>query len=78
MENYVTRIWDFVTKPKVLMHDDGYFIFKFNSMAEKEWVKLSGPYYYNNKPIILQPWELDLELNQEQFSVLFTCRLLVD
>ncbi|PHU24920.1 hypothetical protein BC332_03252 [Capsicum chinense] len=37
MENYVTKVWDFVTKPKVLMHDDGYFIFKFNLIVDKEW-----------------------------------------
>lgn len=48
----MTRVWDFVTKPKVLLHDDGYFIFKFNSLEEKELVSHSGPYYYNNKPTI--------------------------
>ncbi|PHU09129.1 hypothetical protein BC332_20989 [Capsicum chinense] len=39
-------------------------------MADKEWVIHSGPYYYNNKPIILWPLELDFELNQEHLSVL--------
>ncbi|KAF3683281.1 putative treacle protein-like [Capsicum annuum] len=39
-------------------------------MADKEWVIHSGPYYYNNKPRILWPLELDFELSQEHLSVL--------
>lgn len=53
MDNYVSKVWGFVTKPKVLIHDDGYFIFKFNSMEDMETINQSGSYYYNNRLIIL-------------------------
>ncbi|XP_060194890.1 uncharacterized protein LOC132624075 [Lycium barbarum] len=70
MEGYVTRVWNFVTKPMVLMHDEGYYIFKFNSIQDKDKVLKAGPYYFNNKPLILKTWELDFNFEQEALSVI--------
>lgn len=69
-DNYVTKIWSFVTKPKVLVHDYGYFIFKFNSSEDKDLVSQARTYYYNNKPVILKPWELDFEFDQDMLSMI--------
>lgn len=54
MENFVTRVWNFVAKPLILWHDEGYYIFKFQIVKDKKIVLQDGPYYYNNMPIILK------------------------
>lgn len=38
MEDYIAHVWKFVTKPHVLYRDDGYSIFKFASIADRELV----------------------------------------
>lgn len=70
MDNYMSRVWGFVTKPKVLIHYDGYFIFKFYIMEDKETINQSLPYYCNNRSIIQWPWDMDFELNQELLCVI--------
>ncbi|XP_059291472.1 uncharacterized protein LOC132044951 [Lycium ferocissimum] len=70
IEGYITRVWNFVTKPMVLMHDEGYYIYKFKSIQDKDKVLKAGPYYFNNKPLILKPWELDFNFEQEALSVI--------
>lgn len=37
-------------------------------MTDKEIVINFGPYYYNNKPIILKQWELDIQFDKETAS----------
>ncbi|XP_060200322.1 uncharacterized protein LOC132628564 [Lycium barbarum] len=54
----------------VLTHDEGYYIFKFNSIQDKDKVLKARPYYFNNKPRILKPWELDFNFEQEALSVI--------
>lgn len=35
-------------------HDDGYFIFRFTSIADYEDVLLGAPYYFHNKSFVVQ------------------------
>ncbi|KAH0764714.1 hypothetical protein KY285_000585 [Solanum tuberosum] len=55
--------------PKILLHDEGYYIFKFKSEEDKENVINFGPYYFSNRPLILKPWVLDFEFDKEILSV---------
>ncbi|KAG5586270.1 hypothetical protein H5410_046704 [Solanum commersonii] len=48
-QNYPSRVWK--AKPQVLFHDDGYYIFKFQTKLEKERVLTEGPNYINNIPL---------------------------
>lgn len=56
MENYVENeyFWNFITKPKILYHDDDYYIFRFDFISNRNRVMLSSPYTYHNKPFILK------------------------
>lgn len=36
MHRYIARDWNFVSKPTVFYHDDGYFLVKLNSMEDRE------------------------------------------
>ncbi|KAK4709993.1 hypothetical protein R3W88_004506 [Solanum pinnatisectum] len=50
MKKIAKRVWGFVKTPKRLIHDEGYFIFKFYTNKDKEEVLKYGPYYFNNRP----------------------------
>lgn len=39
MESYISRIWSFAHKPQVLQHNEGYFLFWFDSMEAYERAK---------------------------------------
>ncbi|XP_019261248.1 PREDICTED: uncharacterized protein LOC109239178 [Nicotiana attenuata] len=70
MENYVLNVWNFVTKPKILMHAEGYCIFRFNSKADRDLVLQSGPYTFRNKPVVLRIWEIDFTFNKDVLSTI--------
>lgn len=57
----------FVAPPHVLYHGDGYYVFKFHNIIDKEKVMQYGPYFYGNKPIILRYWELDFEFDVDMY-----------
>lgn len=66
MENFVEKEWK--AKPKVLMHDEGYFAFKFLNKVEKERILEEGPYYINSRPLVLKEWELDFVFDKAVLS----------
>ncbi|KAM3221680.1 hypothetical protein P3L10_020950 [Capsicum annuum] len=68
MENYIAHGWNFISKPQVLYYDDGYYVFKFASAADRHLVMQSGPYMYRNRQMILRNWSLDFEFNPECLS----------
>ncbi|OIT08591.1 hypothetical protein A4A49_18405 [Nicotiana attenuata] len=70
MENYVTNVWSFVAKPKNLYHDEGYYIFQFQSIEDRDLVLHAGPYTYHNKPFILQQWKIDFCFNPECLRII--------
>ncbi|OIT37131.1 hypothetical protein A4A49_01996 [Nicotiana attenuata] len=63
MVSYVESVWDFLDKPQILYHRDGYYVFRFVDMKDKEVVIQAGPYTYYNKPLILQNWEIDFHID---------------
>ncbi|KAK6791606.1 hypothetical protein RDI58_010687 [Solanum bulbocastanum] len=57
MDNYVTTVWNFVHKPQILYHSDGYYVFRFASVADREEVMQADQYTYHNKPFMLRNLE---------------------
>ncbi|XP_019265468.1 PREDICTED: uncharacterized protein LOC109243031 [Nicotiana attenuata] len=45
MVNYVESVWDFVDKPQILYHHEGYYVFRFSNVKDKEAVILSVGYW---------------------------------
>ncbi|XP_075092374.1 uncharacterized protein LOC142172610 [Nicotiana tabacum] len=70
MENYIENIWDFVNKRKILYHDDGYYIFRFDSMDDRDRVMQFGPYTFHKKPFILKNWSIDFVFDLECLNVI--------
>ncbi|XP_047264095.1 uncharacterized protein LOC124896569 [Capsicum annuum] len=65
IENYVEQVWNFVPKPQILYHDDGYYMFRFNTVEDRDRVMQAGPYTFHNKSFILQHWKIDFDFNPE-------------
>ncbi|OIT38347.1 hypothetical protein A4A49_13711, partial [Nicotiana attenuata] len=70
MENYVENVWDFVDTPNILYHDEGYYIFRFDSIEDRDKIMQSGPYFFHNKSFILKNWSLDFVFNPECLNVI--------
>ncbi|KAM3221708.1 hypothetical protein P3L10_020978 [Capsicum annuum] len=52
MDNFVVTVWNFVRKPQIFYHAEGYYGYRFVSIE----VLQTGPYSYHNKPFLLTPW----------------------
>ena len=57
--------WSNVSKPEVYLHEDGYYLIKFQKISDMNEILFSGPYTVNNRPIILKQWCPDFDLGNE-------------
>nr|XP_009768740.1 PREDICTED: uncharacterized protein LOC104219715 [Nicotiana sylvestris] len=69
IERFIANQWINVHKPKVLFHNDGYFIIMLNNSEEREDVMLKGPYTINSRPIIIRPWSENFDFNEEVLKI---------
>ncbi|XP_019230577.1 PREDICTED: uncharacterized protein LOC109211493 [Nicotiana attenuata] len=51
--------------PEVYLHDEGYYVVRFNSVTDMHAVYYNGPYTISNRPIILKPWTTDFDFSKE-------------
>ncbi|XP_060182421.1 uncharacterized protein LOC132612097 [Lycium barbarum] len=65
MLRYVTQNWNKVAEPEVFLHEEGYYVVKFQTLADMYEILYSGPYTINNKPMVLKPWTVDFDLSKE-------------
>ncbi|XP_019229452.1 PREDICTED: uncharacterized protein LOC109210484 [Nicotiana attenuata] len=65
MLKFVYEVWNFINAPQVFLHDDGYFIFRFNSDDDKNSLIQQGPYTFHNRLLILKQWEPNFQMNKE-------------
>lgn len=67
VKNYVAKHWEEQGPIEVLAMDSGILLFKFPSIERKLAVMKQGPWYFDNKPLLLTPWSVDL--NVEDLNV---------
>uniref|UniRef100_M1DNN1 Endonuclease/exonuclease/phosphatase n=1 Tax=Solanum tuberosum TaxID=4113 RepID=M1DNN1_SOLTU len=65
LERYITAQWNYITKPTVYYHNDGYFLVRFASLDDRDEVLYSRPHMLNNRPIIAKTWSPDFDLSKE-------------
>lgn len=70
MLKFVYGVWHFVATPKVYLHDDGYFIYRFESEQDKASIMENGPYTYNNRPLILKTWTPEFQMSKEPIRLI--------
>lgn len=66
----VYGVWNSATTPKVFLHNDGYFIFRFDSIEDKTKIIQNRPYTSNNMPIVLKEQDPDLYIQNESLCII--------
>ncbi|XP_016497216.1 uncharacterized protein LOC107816056 [Nicotiana tabacum] len=72
MLKFVYDVLHFVDTPQVYLHDDKYFIFRFQSDEDKLKVLKYGPYTFNNRPVMLKQWVPDFDISKESNRIVPT------
>lgn len=54
MSKYISQFWNNVAEPDLFLHEEGYYIVKFQSLDDLQEVLYGGPYTINSRPIILK------------------------
>ena len=67
---YIAAEWSHVAKPRVFLHDAGYFLVHFASTDDRNEVLYGGPHSFNSQPIIVKQWTTDLDFNKEVLRVI--------
>ncbi|XP_070026139.1 uncharacterized protein [Nicotiana sylvestris] len=65
LDRFIAAEWNFVTKPKIYFHNDGYFVVKLNSVEDRDVVLMFGLYTIRNKPIIVKAWSPNFDFSKE-------------
>ena len=65
MKRYIMVNWANVSKLEVFLHEDGYYLIKFQKLSDMNEVLFSGPYSINNRPIILKQWCPEFDFGNE-------------
>ncbi|XP_049374795.1 uncharacterized protein LOC125839850 [Solanum verrucosum] len=64
-ERFIAANWNFVSKPKVYYHNDGYFVIRCSSIEDRDEVLFSGPYTMSSRPVIVKAWCPNFNFNNE-------------
>lgn len=56
VKRYIPANGSQVGTPNVFLHDDGYFVVHFISLADRNEIVCKGPYTFFNRPIIIKYW----------------------
>ncbi|KAH0636028.1 hypothetical protein KY290_036423 [Solanum tuberosum] len=77
LERYIAAYWNYIVKPKVYYHNDGYFLVKFTTLEDRDEVFYAGPHMLNKKPIIVKIWTPDFDFTKEVDKISYA-RLLIE
>lgn len=67
---FITLEWNTVAKPKVFLHEYGYFLVKFESLRNRNEILYSGPFTLNNRPMIVKAWTPSFNFHDEIMRVI--------
>jgi hypothetical protein len=70
VKQFVIRHWSFVKLPDMFYNEEGYFILRFHSLADKDAVMMQGPYTIRNMPMLLHDWKPYFSLKRDLLRTL--------
>ncbi|GAB2282641.1 hypothetical protein Dimus_017179 [Dionaea muscipula] len=63
MENFVRSQWKDISMPHIILHELGYFIFRFDSAKDKMAI-MEYSWFFKAKPLVLRDWTPDFSLGE--------------
>lgn len=73
VEGFFNRIWANIHM--VLALKDSLFSVQFCNTEERDQILKQGPYFFDKKPIILQPWHVDLVRQKSNRKIAHMCTI---
>ena len=70
VKNFMSRYWSFVQLPDMYYNDDGFFILRFKSFADRDEVLMRGPYMFKNVPLLIWEWRSEFKLKDDLLRTL--------
>ncbi|XP_074298310.1 uncharacterized protein LOC141629164 [Silene latifolia] len=68
LEGFLKRIWNKYVIDKISFLPYGVFLARFQTEEMKQSVLNSGYFLFDNKPLIIKPWQPDLQLTKENIK----------
>lgn len=65
MKRYIAQHWLDIAEQDLFLHEEGYYVIKYQLMDDLYEIIYIGPYTISNRPIILKPWTPDFDQNKE-------------
>ncbi|XP_074284009.1 uncharacterized protein LOC141608567 [Silene latifolia] len=65
VEGFIRRIWTKFNIDKISFMPNGIFLVRFKTMEMKDKVMSSGHYLFDNKALIVKPWNRDMEMTKD-------------
>ncbi|KAL9232919.1 hypothetical protein vseg_007980 [Gypsophila vaccaria] len=66
VEEFIYNVWDQFGVDRVSFLDNGTFIVRLNTMEGRDALLASGYYLFENKPLIIKPWKVDMDLVKQK------------
>ncbi|XP_048494365.1 uncharacterized protein LOC125494696 [Beta vulgaris subsp. vulgaris] len=70
MTTYIRSHWNMAVDPKIFKHEEGYFVVKLESGAERDAILFAGPYLFCEKPIIVKQWVPSFNFHNEVLRII--------
>ncbi|KAJ8421928.1 hypothetical protein Cgig2_033668 [Carnegiea gigantea] len=70
MKGYLRRVWKTLDIDKICLVKKGVFIVRFNNLDDQLTVVKRGVYYFDNKPLLVKPWNPEMDINTEAITSL--------
>lgn len=65
ISRYISQIWNSIAKSDLYYHEDGYYVVRFQSMADLNEFIYSGSYTVNNRSLVLKHWSPQFDSSVE-------------
>ncbi|XP_074319503.1 uncharacterized protein LOC141656489 [Silene latifolia] len=62
VKSFIYRVWDQFGIDRVSFLDNGSFLVRFATVGARDALLKSGYYLFDNKPVVIKPWVMDMEL----------------
>ncbi|KAL9237195.1 hypothetical protein vseg_011777 [Gypsophila vaccaria] len=69
VEGFLRRIWKHHEIDRICFMPTGVFLVRFKTKEMQEAVLNAGYYMFDNKPVIIKPWQEDVDLEKEEVKI---------
>ncbi|KAL2921901.1 hypothetical protein RDABS01_013392 [Bienertia sinuspersici] len=69
IKKYAQAQWGEISMPRIFLHENGYFLLRFDSSTACNEVNAKGPYMFKGRPVVIKQWTINFDFNAEVLRV---------